>query len=60
MAKKDFTLTANETLVDVVATKGDKVYVKTMTIEEARLLKKEKGWKYQNYQVGYHSYKTNI
>lgn len=61
MVKKNtFLGLPEETLIDVVATKGEKVLVKTLTIGEAKRLKKSNGWTYRNYQIGFHSFKTNI
>lgn len=66
MAKKKFIyepkqenfLLPFETIVDVVATKGDKVVIKKMKFLDAILVKKEKGWNYRNYKEG--SYNTVV
>lgn len=62
MAKQNnnFSLLPDDTMIDVVATKGDKVYVQTMTFGQAKAIKKKEGWYYQNFQIGFHNYKTNI
>jgi len=45
--------------VDLVATKDDMVRVQTMRYGKARNLPKNPAWRYQYFQVGFHSYKEN-
>lgn len=47
----------NETMIEVVGIKLDKVIVKKMTFRDWLSLKKQKGWEYKAYQVGFHSFK---
>ena len=61
MAKQNsFLGLPEETIIDVVATKGEKVYVQTMTLGQSKFIKKKAGWSYKNFQKGFHSLKTNI
>lgn len=43
----------DSTRVEVVATKGDKVIKREMTLGEAREIKKKGGWYYRNFQLGF-------
>jgi len=60
MAKKKFIyepkqenfLLPFETIIDVVATKGDKVVIQKMSFLQAITMKKTKGWYYRNYKEG--------
>ena len=49
-----------DTLVDVVATKNEFVYIKQMSISEYGRMQRKKGWYYRLYQIGTHSFKSNI
>lgn len=55
--KVDVGLPGN-TIIDVVAILKDKVYVSSMTFDEAKKIKKKRGWTYRNYMVGFHSFKN--
>lgn len=46
------------TKVDVVARRGDEIIVKEMTLMEAQNIKKKKSWKYDIFQLGFHTYKS--
>ena len=57
MAKKkdyQFPLTSS---VEIVAIKGDEVFKKILTYEQALNIKKKKGWCYIIYQVGFSQFK---
>ena len=47
----------NDTMIEVVGIKSDKVIVKKMTFGDWINLNKQKGWEYKAYQVGFHSFK---
>ena len=42
-----------DTIIEVVATKGDQVIKKQISYGEALSMKKAKGWIYSNYQKGF-------
>lgn len=48
------------TMIDFVATKGDKVSVRQMTIKDSKAVVKVQGWKYQAYQIGSHGFIDNV
>ena len=54
MRKKTTTniLLSPNTIVDVVSIKDDTWYLKSMTYEEAKAIRKKKGWVYRIYQQG--------
>lgn len=55
---KKYTLASSQD-VDVVATLGDRIRVKTMTLNEAQhTFRKPSKWRLQLFQIGYHSYKA--
>lgn len=45
------------TKVDVVARRGEEIIVKEMTLVEAQSIRKKKSWKYDIFQLGFHTYK---
>ena len=42
-----------DTIIEVVAFKGDKVKITKMTFGTALFIDKSKGWVYKNYQLGF-------
>ena len=50
----------SSTLIDLVITKGDKAKVEKMTIADAMRIKHKKGFRYQHFQIGFHTFKTNV
>ncbi len=69
MAKKEITVfpySGHD--VELVMVKGERTYLKVMKFEEALLVlknehptsKKEKGWKYMIYQLGFSQFKNVI
>ena len=46
-----------ETVIEVVAIKGDKIIKQQMTYGKALQIKKTKGWQYLLYQIGFSSFK---
>jgi len=60
MAAKRFKpdILPGETMVEVVKTRGDKVLKKTMEYHQALTIKKQLGWRYTNYQLGFCTMKT--
>jgi len=46
-----------DTIIEVIATNGEKVIKREMTYREALAMKKKKGWIYSNYQKGFCSMK---
>lgn len=57
--KKKYDVLPDKTMVEVVAIKGDKVFKKTMILKKAKRMKKEIGWYYFNYQIGFCSMNIN-
>lgn len=47
------------TIVEVIAKKGDKIIKKEMTYKKALNLKKSNGWTYEFYELGFSQYKIN-
>lgn len=41
------------TRIEVVAISGETVVKKIMSIQEAKYMKRKKGWTYLNYQIGF-------
>jgi len=50
---KDYHTLPLETIITVVATKGETVIIKDMTFGEALKIDKSAGWIYSNYQKGF-------
>ncbi|MGE5944111.1 MAG: hypothetical protein ACM31G_07210 [Flavobacteriales bacterium] len=48
-----------QTQIELVATKGEKVFKSPMPYSEALKLPKKKGWNYQYFQVGFCTMETN-
>jgi len=57
MKNNGFPLT---TEIDVVITKGDKCKIERMTYGDAMNTKRYDGFRYQYFEVGFHSFKQNI
>ena len=51
----DYHVLSLETIITVVATKGETVIIKDMTFGEALKIKKSAGWIYSNYQKGFYA-----
>ena len=57
MAKqKDFTFPLT-TKIELIAIRGDEVFKKIMTYEEALNVPKKKGWNYIYYEIGFSQFK---
>lgn len=59
MKKKNIEL-PDSTIIEVIATNGEKTYKQEMTYGEAKLIKKKEGFLYSFFQKGFSSYKNVI
>lgn len=60
MAKQKYFTFQLTTEVELIAIRGDEVYKKIITYEEALNVPKKKGWQYIIYQKGFSQFNLNI
>ena len=58
--KKDYNVLPINTMIEVIARNGDKIYKKEMEYGEALKMPKKKGWTYQFFQLGFSQYSNII